>query len=269
MKQKYFSGLVSILFISWNAAAQTVVVPQSITATVDPYISSEPVTNLTLNITPSVNSNTTFPYSPSTGFSTGTGFVSEMGVDTGTIIYTFANPVSISQMMIWSAYFNFELDHSPRTADLIFKNTSGTTIATVPVTMPEATASDLKPYVAVLPSEVVGVKSVHIQINTLWGGNEISMRRLAFAGTGQTAGLSENYYQSLEVSPNPAATSVVIKEQYIQHVEMTDLNGRNVAIELVKHDDYATVSWEAVQSGMYQLRITTDRANFVSKVMVK
>ncbi|MNJ90725.1 hypothetical protein D3C87_83620 [compost metagenome] len=270
MKNKYLTGLFTVLFFSWNAAAQTVVVPQSVTATVDPYLSnSGPISNLTLDITPSVNSNTTFPYCPGGTFTTGIGFVAYLNADTGTITYTYTNPVSISQMLVWNAYFDFELDHSINSIDLVFKNNSGTIISTVPLTVPEAIASDLKPHVINLPSEIVSVKSVDIRVHSLWGGNDISLRRIAFAGTGQTAGLGENQQNSIELYPNPATDNLTIYEKNIQQVEMFDLNGRNVAIELVKQNESSKISWGTINPGMYQLQITTDKGHFVSKVLVK
>lgn len=273
MKKQYLLGFFALSFCLWNsskAEAQTIVVPQSITANVTPFSSSStPLSNLTLNVTSSVNSNTTFPYSPSSNFSTGVGFVSSLGKDTGTITYTFSNLVSISQMMIWNGYFNFELNHCSKNVDLIFRNNTGAVISTSNLTLPLATSSNLKPYVANLTSEVVGVKSVDIKVKTLWGGNELSIRRIAFAGNGQTAGLAENNPDhAIQVFPNPAKNDLTIFEHDIQTVRMFDLNGKNIAIELVNLDGHSKISWEAITSGVYNLQIVSSGGSFFSKILV-
>lgn len=269
MNKTHLTGFLICLFFCWNATAQTVIVPQTVTTTVNPYYpNSGPVTNLTLDITSSVTSNTTFPYCPGGTFTTGIGFVAAHNTDTGIVTYTYANPVSISQLLVWNAYFDFELDHSIKSVDLVFRNNSGNIITTVPLTIPEAVAGDLKPSVSVLPSEVLGVKSVDIQIHSLWGGNDFSLRRIAFAGTGQTAGLTGNDQNKTELYPNPATNNLTISEKHIQQVEMVDLNGRKVAVELIKQAESSTISWEHIASGIYQLQITTDKGTFVSKVAV-
>jgi hypothetical protein len=92
-------------------------------------------------------------------------------------------------MLIWNSYSNFELDHSAREVQLVFRNAANTVISTTNLSLPEATESELTPYVANFPV-VSGVKQVDLVVHTLWGGNEISMRRLAFAGSTQTAGIA-------------------------------------------------------------------------------
>lgn len=273
MKKQYLYGFLALSLFLWSsskAEAQTVVVPQSVTANITPFSSSStPVSNLSLNITSSVNSNTTFPYSPSSNFSTGIGFVSSLGKDTGTITYTFGTPVSISQMMIWNGYFNFELNHCSKNVDLIFRNNTGAVISTSNLALPQATSSDLKPYVANLTSEVVGVKSVQIKVKTLWGGNELSIRRIAFAGNGQTAGLMENNPdQTIQLFPNPAKNNLAILESGIQDVQLFDLNGKSIAIELVHLEGHSKIHWENTTPGVYNLQIISSKGSFFSRILI-
>lgn len=172
-------------------------------------------------------------------------------------------------MLIWNGYFNFELNHCSKNVDLIFRNNTGAVISTSNLALPQATSSNLKPYVANLTSEVVGVKSVEIKVKTLWGGNELSIRRIAFAGNGQTAGLTENKQdQMIQLFPNPAKNDLTILESGVQDVHMFDLNGKNIPIELVNLDGHAKIHWENITPGVYNLQIVSSRGSFFSRILV-
>ena len=160
---------------------QTVIPAQTITSDAGEFSALGPVTDLGLNIDAATTSATTFPYAPGTQFADDIGYVSASGTASGTLTFTFASPNSISEIMIWNSYFDFELDHSIQTAQLVFKNDMGATITTENISAPIATAVDLLPYVTTF-TEVVGVKEIDIVVTALWGGNEISLRRIAFAG---------------------------------------------------------------------------------------
>lgn len=251
--------------------AQTVVVPQTVTASVNPFNSnSTKVTNLNLNITTATTSATTFPYSPSSNFSTGIGFVSQLGVSTGTITYTFANPVSISQMMIWNGYFTFELNHCAKDVQLVFRDASNVILNTTNLQLPQATSGNLAPHVANLSSEVLGVKQVDIVVNSLWGGNEISIRRIAFAGTGQTVGIEEsnNQITIIPAYPNPAVDQLTIPGHKIQSVQMVDAAGRPVAVEITYFADRAELQWQGVASGVYLVQVSSAEGQYSTRVFV-
>lgn len=251
-------------------AAQTVVVPQSITATVEPFSSVTAVSNLMLNVTAATGVNTTFPYCPFSSISSGIGFISDLGEDTGSITYTFTEPVSISRMMIWNAYFDFELDHSLRNVQLVFKNASNVTLATNTLNLPIANANVLTPYVADLPEEVIGVKTVRINVNTLWGGNELSVRRLAFAGNGLTTGMADGLAVEVPaVYPVPATERVTLALPGIRTVLLMDGLGRTVPVDATLHADRAELDVAGLPTGIYPVLITTDAGTARAKVIVE
>jgi len=102
---------------------------------------------LGLNVNSATTSTTTFPYSPSVNFEPEIGYVSSYGISTGTITHVFASSESVSQVLIWNAYFDFELNHSVQDVQLVFRDEFGVEITTEDVTFPEATASNLEPIV--------------------------------------------------------------------------------------------------------------------------
>lgn len=269
----YFNSLLSLFVLLGSilsTSAQTILTPSSITASVDPFNQSVTmVSNLNLNITTSVNSSTTFPYSPSSNFSNGIGFVSDLGEGTGTITYTFSSLVAISRMMIWNGYFNFELDHCAKNVQLVFKDISGSVINSVNLSLPQATSSVLTPHVEDFPA-VSAVKSVDIVINTLWGGNEISLRRIAFAGGQHTSGIASIEDQNtISVFPNPSLDRVTVSVSDIQSASMVDINGKSVDIELSSIGDHTEIRWDRIASGLYYLQINTPDQHYFSRVSVK
>jgi hypothetical protein len=263
-------SLVSALAgVGLIAAAQTVIVPQSVTASLDPFSSVTAASNMTLNITAATTASTTFPYSPSSNFSTGIGYVSDYGEDVGSITYVFSNPVSISRMLIWNAYFDFELDHSLRNVQLVFRNAANGVIATNNLSLPMATENNLTAHVANLPSEVIGVKRVEINVSTLWGGNELSVRRIAFAGNGLTTGMEEaSITESPLVFPLPATDIVTVMLPGIRSLVLLDGLGREVPAEVNFLADRADVSVEGLPAGLYHAVGTTSRGRFSAKVVV-
>ncbi|MBL7952170.1 MAG: T9SS type A sorting domain-containing protein [Flavobacteriales bacterium] len=251
------SILLSLAVLFTHATkAQTTLIAQSATANVDAFIPSVTMaSNLKLNITTATTENTTFPFCPWSSFSDGIGFVSDLGEDTGTITYTFAQPVSISQMMVWNGYFDFELDHCMRNVLLRFRDEANAIISTHSATLPEATENDLTAHVTELPEEVLGVKKVEIVVQTLWGGNELSIRRIAFAGNGLTAGLADATDKQLAIFPVPAREQVTVSVLRPRNVSVHDANGREVVASVQLFADRAVLAVDGWPTGVYHARV--------------
>lgn len=249
--------------------AQTVVEAQTITTDAGAFSPSvAPVTTLGLNVTSATTNTTAFPYSPSSSFELEIGYVSDANVSTGTITHVFANPVSISQVWLWNAYFDFELDHSTQNAQLTFRDEFGLILGTESVTFQEANAANLLPEVIDLSTEILGVKEIDFEVITLWGGNEISMRRLAYAGNGINVGINEIAANVVMVYPNPAVNSITIPVANVSKVEMIDIMGRKMETKLSSLVDYAIVSWEGIEDGVYYLTVASSSGYYTSRVEV-
>jgi len=262
--------LLSItLCIQLAVFGQTVVPAQNITSDAGEFMSLTPVTNLGLNINTATTSATTFPYAPGQFFDD-IGYVSWSGTTSGTLTFTFASPASISEIMIWNAYFDYELDHSIQNAQLVFKDDLGATITTENITPPIATAMDLLPYVATF-TPVMGVKEIDIVVSALWGGTEISMRRVAFAGN--TFSIEEEELpiavtMDLLVYPNPTINSVTIPLSDITALNMIDLTGRMVETNLTVLGGSSQLSWNRVESGVYLIQVSTENGEYSSRIQV-
>jgi len=242
---------------SFYMNAQTVIPALSITSSEGNFNGSVSPANLGLGVDESTTSSTTFPYA--SGWESGVGYITPLNVQTGTITHTFEAATSVSQVLIWNAYFTGELDHSSKDVVVTFKDESGTVITTENVSFSEASDSDILPEVVNFSSEIFDVKSIEFEVLTLWGGNEISLRRLAYAGSGFYTSNDKlsTLPQSISVYPNPAVSSVIIPMENVIAVEMIDQMGRRVSTTLSSYDGYAKLSWEGIESGVYFLNISS------------
>ncbi len=262
--------LAAIACIPTAVFAQTTLVPLSVTASVAPFNSNVgTIENLTLGITPATSASTAFPYAPGNQFVAGIGFVALYGTAMGTITYTFVDPVSISGMLVWNAYFDFELDHSIRDAQLIFRDEDNAVIVTYMLTMPQASTAITTGHAADLPAEVQGVKQVDIVINTLWGGNDISLRRIAFVSAGKNVGIGGyDLPEQVTAYPNPAVDRLTIPVEGITAVRMTDATGRVVPVQVDHFRDRVELHWSQLTPGVYHLLINAENGTMVSRVLV-
>lgn len=264
---------IVLLALGSAARAQTVIAPATVTGTLPSfYNSSVPVVgNLIGGITPATATSTAFPFSPTDQFTQGIGYVSQYGQWQGSIAYTFQQAASVSQMWLWNAYFAMELDHSLKEAQLTFHDAADQVIGTANVSFPQAVASVLTPDVVDLPQEVLGVKKVVVTVLALWGGNEISLRRMAFAGTNQHAGMAEADPSGtpLLAFPNPATDRSTIEWADAVTAEVTDAIGRKAPAEARISRERVVVDWAGCAPGIYQVDLRGPGGRCSVRVLVE
>ena len=252
------------------ATAQlTTRVPSSVTTTVGEFNATAAVPNLILGITALTDSNTTFPFETTSAFtSPGIGYISQFGMATGTLTFTFPQPVSISHLYVWNAYFTIELDHSINQVDMTFLDNGGNVIANSTLTVPIGAIGDLTAHAIDNTFVVSGVSTVAMNVQTLHGGNEISLRRIAFAGAGEASGVEDAAAQlTAPAFPCPAIRAVTIPVHAAQHVTVFDASGRPVNVEAIFAEDHLLLTWQRLAAGTYTARIQT-RIGRVSTMIV-
>lgn len=269
--KRHYTLLVLANLIAVCGLAQTTIAPLSVTSTLNSFGSTPHVDNLIANISPATTTSTTFPFSPSSNFSQGIGYVSALGQWQGSITYTFVNSTSVSRMLLWNAYFTFELNHSLRDAQLVFYNAMDQVISTTNVSFPQAVSSVLTPQVVDLPTEVLGVKKVVVTVQSLWGGNEISLRRMAFAGTGQQVSVEELDQQAVAVRayPNPSTDHSTLDLQDVLAVEVLDAAGRMVHVDARIERERVVLHWAGAERGLYTVLLQTRNGRRSARVVVE
>ena len=265
-----FATLLALPFGS--AIGQTTLVPSSVTSSVEPFYNSSslPPSNLTLGISASTTSSTSFQYSPSSNFTTGTGYISQYTESTAIITFQFPTAVSVSRMMVWNAYFSFELDHSAKNVVIELRNASNTILLSHNAQLPQATENNLAAQVVNLPQEVLGVRSIRLHVNTLWGGNEVSLRRVAFAGNGLSVGLEDASSNAAERAayPTPALDHVTIPTAHATRVELLDATGRIVPVQVDYRSDAVVLRWGTLPEGTYFARLYNREGVSTRRVLV-
>ncbi|MFT5779704.1 MAG: SepF-like predicted cell division protein (DUF552 family) [Crocinitomicaceae bacterium] len=121
-------------------------------------------------------------------------FIGYIGLEgTATITHTFAAPTSVSHVLLWNSYYQYEsfMERSVKDVELIFRDELNNVITSENVSFVKPTLTDLTPEVINLSAEVLNVKKVDFVINTLWAGTSIHLRRLAYAGNGLVADIGE------------------------------------------------------------------------------
>lgn len=259
--------------LTLGGLAQTVIAPSAVSATLPPFYYNPilSVDNLIAGISPTTSLGTTFPYAPNDQFGQGIGYLSQYNEWQGSITYTFQNATSVSQMWLWNAYFDFELDHSLKNALLTFQDEAGQVISTANVSFPKAVASVLTPDVVDLPTEVLGVKKVVVTVQSLWGGNEISLRRMAFAGTNQQTGISDlgQDLGAIRAYPNPGHGATTINAAGVVAVEVFDAAGRTAQVDHLIGQEQVVLSWADHAAGMYQVLLHTRDGRRSVRVVVE
>lgn len=267
--RKHYTLLALAQAIAMAGVAQTTIAPLSVTSTLNSFGTTPNVDNLIGNISAATTASTTFPFAPGSNFSSGIGYVSAHGQWQGSITYTFVNPTSVSRMLLWNAYFTFELDHSLKDAQLVFYNSANQVVGTENVSFPQAVNTVLTPQVVDLAEEVLDVKKVVITVQALWGGNEISLRRMAFAGNGLQSGIDDAVRQTLlPAYPMPAVDRATIPVEAARGIQLLDASGRLVGYTHQLFQDRVELNWTGVMPGIYYAHITTATGVVVSRILI-
>ncbi|MGB0177833.1 MAG: T9SS type A sorting domain-containing protein, partial [Owenweeksia sp.] len=104
--------------------------------------------------------------------------------------------------------------------------------------------------------------------NNSTGYYYIGAIRIAFNGN---IGLEENVEVSLKLYPNPARHELNLNTgdgSLIRSVELLNINGTLVK-QLSPDDAFTTINVESLASGLYWVRVQTDRGTAVSKVIIE
>ncbi len=265
------TSVVALLTAAPANAQLATRVPSSVTTTIGEFNATATVSNLNLGITAATDSTTTFPYETTTQFtSAGIGYISQFGLAAGTLTFNFPQPVSISHLYVWNAYFTIELDHSINQVEMTFFDVNNSVLATWNAVVPIATVGDLTAYSSDLTLAVNGVSKVEMNVQTLHGGNEISLRRIAFAGPAESNGIASAVADSpAPAYPCPATDAVTIPVPGARSVVLLDASGREVAVQTNISTGYVQLAWQGLASGTYFARITTDAGLVRSAVTVQ
>jgi hypothetical protein len=265
------TSVTALLTASSTNAQLATRVPSSVTTTIGEFNATAGVANLNLGITVATDSTTTFPFETTSQFtSPGIGYISQFGMAAGVLTFTFPQPVSISHLYVWNAYFTIELDHSINQVEMTFFDVNNAVLATWNVVVPIATVGDLTAYSSELSLAVNGVSKVEMNVQTLHGGNEISLRRIAFAGPAESSGIAGAGADGpAPAYPCPAANAVTIPVQGARSVVLLDASGHEVAVEAIITTGQVQLAWQGLASGTYFARITTPAGLVRSAVIVQ
>ncbi|MBK9195217.1 MAG: T9SS type A sorting domain-containing protein [Flavobacteriales bacterium] len=265
------ASVIALLTAAPASAQLATRVPSSITTTIGEFTPIAAVANLSLGITSATDSSTTFPYETTTQFtSSGIGYISQFGLAAGTLTFNFPQPVSISHLYVWNAYFTIELDHSINQVEMTFFDVNNSVLTTWNTLVPIATIGDLTAYSSNLTLAVNGVSKVEMNVQTLHGGNEISLRRIAFAGPAESNGIADAFADSpAPAYPCPATDAVTIPVPGARSVVLLDASGREVAVQTIISSGLVQLAWQGLASGTYFARITTHAGLVRSAVVVQ
>lgn len=262
--------LTGICMTALIGNSQTIVPAETITTTAGNYSSAE-VTNLGIDIDASTSSSDEFDFGPGLGLGTEIGYISDLGESSGTITHTFETPISISEVWLWNGYFSFELNHCTQDVTLTFKDETGEVLGTEDVVFAEADGGDLTAEVMELSTEYIGVKEVDFEISTLYGGNDISIRRLGYAGSGIVAGTEDLTKEQLfSVFPNPSNGQFTIE---LHKNEFNTISIYNNIGEVVYTADVTgktgqfSINLEGRPTGIYHMQVVGDTTILSEKII--
>lgn len=194
---------ISLTVLSLSAFSQEVMVPDLVTTNVGQFNSTCPVENLIVGLNAATTEATPFPYEVTTQFtSTGIGYISSSGVSTGTLVFEYDSPIEVADMLVWNAYFTIETNHSINSCQLIYFDDLDNNLGSDLVTVPIANLANDEAFVVPLTT-TANVSKIELHVNSLHGGNEISLRRIAFRGEGGNSGCTD----SLACNYDPTATT--------------------------------------------------------------
>ncbi len=266
-------GLTIFILLSIsNISFSQVILPDSITSTVGKFGFGCPceVENLNLGITTGTTESTNFPFETSSSFSSNDiGHISSLGNDTLTLSFHYNSGYDITKLIVWNAYFTSELNHSIDSITLRFFNNLGHQITSINTTIPIADDSDESGYAFNLASPVIGVSRIELHVKTLHGGNEISLRRVAFEGIPSTSSVSESGYNYLNIYPNPAKDLIFIKTSISGSVTIFNQLGQQVYNSTTINNEVTILDTSPFGKGLYFIHLDTPTGRHTRKLVIE
>ena len=249
-------ALAALLVPFMRIAAQThAVVPSSVTTDVGQAAALTGIENISLGITTLTDSNATFPYNAQgLPFQPGLGYIALYDDSIGTLTFHYPAPVSVTHLFVWNAYSTDEFDHSFRHATISCYDQSNALIATREVTAPIATLEDETASAIDLDGPIAGVTRIQVFISSLYGGNDISIRRLAFAGSLVDGIADPPTVRWVQAYPCPANDGVRLPVKDARNVRLVATDGRIIPILTVRSEQATELLLTNVPSGLYTAR---------------
>jgi hypothetical protein len=233
--------------------------PTGVTTTAGEFNLVTPVTNLIYDITPDVRSTTPFVYETTSQFNTyEVGYIAQWNMFTGTISFDMPAPVTVERVYLWNAYFTIEADHSVQDVVFHFYDQNNTLLSSVAHSWPMANIAIQTGDSLILPDEIDNVMRVDVEVQTLHGGNDISLRRIAFAGPTFITGLDEVHTVPVQAFPNPARDRVTLMVRDVREVVVRDAAGRAVHAPLTRAADRVELDVAHLAPGRYHVRVATE-----------
>lgn len=269
--RRFNTSVLLVSFCSVLAHAQLYTYPPtSVSTTGGTFNATTPVQNIILGLHAGVRSTTTFPLETTSSFTTaGIGYIAAYGTGTATLAFTMPGPVTIDRAYLWNAYFAIELDHSIEDMQIRFYDVSYNLLGSVSHTWPEAVAGVNTADSLMIDPPITDVVRVEVDVQSLHGGNDISMRRMAFAGSTLVAGLNDAPPIQAAVFPNPATDAVIVLIPDARQVALFDGAGREVQALAQRLADRVVLDVSALAAGTYHARISTANGQAHAHVLVE
>lgn len=243
--------------------------PISLSSNAGTFNATTPVENLMAGIQSGVRSATPFPYESTSSFtSPGIGYIAQYGTGTGTFAFTMPEPVTIDRVYLWNAYFTIELDHSVQDMAIRFYDNALNLVGTVTHSWPIANPAVLTGDSVMIDPPITDVSRIEADVQSLHGGNDISLRRMAFAGSTLVAGLGDARTVHAAAFPNPATDAVTVLVANARQAQLVDAAGRAVQAPVQRFADRVLIDVSALAPGSYHARITTERGGVQAQVVV-
>lgn len=262
--------LAALLIPFTRIIAQThAVVPSSVSTDVGQAAALTGIENISLGITALTDSNVTFPYNAQgLPFQPGLGYIALYDDSIGTLTFHYAAPVIVTHLFVWNAYSTDEFDHSFRTANISFYDQTNTLIATREVTALIATLDDETASAIELGGPIEGVVRITVFISSLYGGNDISIRRLAFAGSLADGIPEQNTVGWVGSYPCPAGDRTWLPARSVRDMRLMATDGRVIPILAVCAGEGTDLELTNVPSGLYTARWNEGRVMKGARLVV-
>lgn len=234
------------------AAQPYAVVPSSVTTDVGQVAALTGIENISLGITALTDSNATFPYNAAgLPFQPGLGYIALYDDSIGTLTFHYQAPATITHLFVWNAYSTDEFDHSFRHASISFYDQSNALITTREVTAPIATLEDETASAIDLAGPITGVTRITVFISSLYGGNDISIRRLAFAGSTTSGIPSPSAVHRVNAYPCPTAERAWLAVRDVRNVRLVAADGRIVPVVVLRSTQGTELVLNDAAPGLY------------------
>ena len=179
---------ISLVFIS--AFSQDILIPDQVSTNAGQFNSTCPVENLIGGLTPLTDEATGFAYEVTSSFtSSGIGYISSSTL--GVLTFEFNSPVEVADMIVWNAYFTIEINHSINSCELFYFDDLNNNLGSDQVIVPIANLANEQGFLIPLTT-TANVSKIELHVNSLHGGNEISLRRIAFKGNSINEGCTDS-----------------------------------------------------------------------------